>query len=433
MVCLGIWVNGQIQAGVLRTSATAGSLYVDMYLEPFIQNLAETGSISEADIAGLDNLLERGVPDQRVVAIKIWLADGTLAYSSDKELIGQTFEVPEVARAMTGETTAEFNRFDNSEPRQDSGASLIEIYAPLHRAGSTDIVAVGEFYERADYLERELIRSRIATWVVVGATTLLTLLVLFLIVRNGGSTIDRQRRELNDKVAEATTMARQNAQLRIDADRARLDASQANEQLLSRLGGELHDGPVQLLTLLMLKLSELPEREAAHAEGHNGEELTRITQVVLTELRNISAGLVLPELEDATLEGALLLAVRRHEDLTGTSVVYSFENLPENTSHALKTCIYRVVQEGLSNSFRHANGAHQHVEVTAAAELLTVLVWDEGTGLQNRDASNEKRAKLGLLAMRNRVTALHGSLLIDASPGMGLQLRAFLPLPNLED
>ena len=79
----------------------------------------------------------------------------------------------------------------------------------------------------------------------------------------------------------------------------------------------------------------------------------------LTEVRNISRGLSLPHLEDVTLEQTILLAVTLHREQTGGRVELTTTALPNPVPQAVKVCVYRVVQESLTNGFRHGKGIDQ--------------------------------------------------------------------------
>ena len=71
---------------------------------------------------------------------------------------------------------------------------------------------------------------------------------------------------LRRNVVEATSLAAQNDRLRRLADDARLEAANSNEDLLARIGQDLHDGPIQLVSLLMLKLTD-PSSHQQTASG----------------------------------------------------------------------------------------------------------------------------------------------------------------------
>jgi signal transduction histidine kinase len=435
MAILGGWITTEISTGTLKSAAVSSSVFMEMFLEPNVQDLAPEGVLPAALGQRLDGILLNTPLGDRLISVKVWRTDGTVVYSTHRDLLGQKFPSPEVMRAAQGEVVAQYNQlneFDGAFERA-TGLPLVEVYAPLHLIGTNEVIAVGEYYEHAPWFGEQLQRAQTATWLVVGATTAGMLGILFLIVMRGSSLIASQREELRQRMSEASLMASQNEELRVVADKARLEASEANEQLLARIGSDLHDGPIQLVSLLMLKLSAAQRAKPAargRTTGHaaEGPGLVQITGDVLTELRNISAGLSLPEIDTISLKEALQLAVFRHEDMTGAKVECEIEDLPENVSLALKTCAYRVVQEALSNAYKHAGDASTVVAASVNAETLLLTVTDFGPGLGTEEKVIGGRQKLGIAGIRNRVGALKGSLVVKSGEGQGTRLSVALPL-----
>jgi signal transduction histidine kinase len=97
------------------------------------------------------------------------------------------------------------------------------------------------------------------------------------------------------------------------------------------------------------------------------------------------------------------------------------EELPEEH----KTCIYRVVQEALHNSVRHAAARNVRVTVRQQGDRLVLSIEDDGAGF---DAQHERG--LGLLGIEERVTYLGGSFKIDSAAGHGTVLNVVLPLAH---
>jgi hypothetical protein len=256
---------------------------------------------------------------------------------------------------------------------------------------------------------------------------------LYLIVSRGSLTIARQRTVLERQIAEASELAVQNNALRKVAEKALVDASEANEHFLSSIGSDLHDGPIQTLSLLMLSLQYGRDGEKVEpAETAPGEvEATNSIQLaksLYAELRDISTGLVLPGIAKTSLRQIVEIAVSRHEQATGTSVHCTVRRLPEDALPALKICCYRVIQEGLSNAFRHAAGKGQRVQVSADDRQLTIVVSDKGPGIQTDGEGGPSTSRMGLLGMQNRIKALNGALIVRARPRHGTQLIVTLPL-----
>jgi signal transduction histidine kinase len=434
MFILGEQFSRQLEQSALATAGLASATLIDSYLEPPLQKLDVTGEFDDGMAAAFDRIFEERQPEGHLISVRIWGMDGKVLYSSNKLLIGEKFGEAEVASASQGTTSVLFHDVGEieTEPERFLNIPLMEIYAPLHSATTGKIIAVAEFYEDGQKLSAELQRARLVNWAVVGGTTLLLLSTLYLIVRRGSMTIYTQKRILEQQIAEARVLADQNTELRKDAEKARLDASQANEKLLAHIGADLHDGPVQLLTLMMLKLS-MPygegQQPAAQADEDGG--ILALASSTLAELRAISAGLQLPEIANISLEEALRLAVFRHEDLTATSVTCEFGPLPADVPPAIKTCFYRIVQEGLSNAYRHGRGIDQRVSAHGDDGRVIVTISDGGPGLGNV-LSDGPRQKLGLVGMANRAGVWGGSLVVEAGESAGVRATVSIPIPVVE-
>jgi signal transduction histidine kinase len=429
MAILGGWITSEISTSTLKSAAVSSSVFMEMFLEPHVQDLPHEGVLPRDISERLDGKLVDTPLGDRLISVKIWRTDGTVAYSTHRELRGQKFVSPDVTRAAGGEVVAQYNQlneFDGAFERA-TGLPLIEVYAPLHRSGSNEVIAVGEYYEHAPWFNEQLQRSEAATWLVVGGTAAAMLGVLFLIVLRGSATIAAQREELRKRMSEARLMARENEELRLAADQARLDANEANEQLLARIGSDLHDGPIQLLSLSMLRLSAI-KRKLTTATIEQVTGLVQITGDVLAELRNISAGLSLPEITTISLQEALHLAVFRHVDMTGETIDSKVAELPPDVALSVKICAYRVVQEALSNSCKYADGAPTRVEASVDDQTLRIVVADSGPGMPTEDKVVGGRPRLGIAGIRNRVSALKGTFQIESQPWGGTTISVALPL-----
>ena len=438
MALLALWVNEHIKHSVLQTSGAQGAAFMQGFLEPRVQDLQPGGELSAERRRDLDALFIGTALGRSVVSIKIWRADGTVIYSTTPDLIGQQFVSSDVARAATGEIVAEYEDLISQESafEQTLDMALIEVYAPLFRTGTEEVIAVGEIYENADALAAELNSSRVIIWTVVGITTLFMLGVLYAIVRRGGATIAEQREELRSRLRAMKALAEQNERLRHLAEEARLKANQANEHFLGRMGSDIHDGPIQLLTLSVLKLSTVVRAlkgrvDLPRAPEEEIESAISITDEALADLRNISSGLSLPEIESLNVCDAVALAISRHEDHAGLKVEFTGTEATPRVSEAVKLCAYRVVQEALTNSQKHAPGAKQSVSLRVMDDMLFIAVSDDGPGIGA--VAEHYRPKLGLSGMKNRVDALSGSIQLQSDATRGTTVQVALPLEAVGD
>jgi signal transduction histidine kinase len=261
------------------------------------------------------------------------------------------------------------------------------------------------------------------------------MLILFLLAWRANSIAAQHEKSLVEKISEARAFAAQNDQLRQMAEDARFDAMHSNERLLGQVGQDLHDGPIQLLSILTLKLSELLEESpAANAQerSHLAAGVRNLSEGILAELRDISTGLVLPELEGLTAEEAIWLAVRRHENTTGTSVECEIGELTFEPSSPLRICMFRIVQEGLNNAFHHANGRGQRVAASLGDHQITIAVTDCGANENGDHCSgsmqrSHRRIGMGLPGLRRRVEAFNGSFEVS-SEGNRTRMVAVIPV-----
>ena len=424
MVVLGTWVSSRIEEGALRHAAAASAGYMKEFVQPLVQDLATSDNLKPASAKALD-ALHKDQLDSRVVAIKIWRPDGTIVYSTMPQIIGRRFpKTPRFQTALAGEAAAEFDSLEDDENvlERDLGKSVIEIYVPMREATTGRIIAVAEFYEAADPLYADLRSARIYSWVVVGGLGALMIAAFQGVFQRAENTIISQQAVLENRVEDLASTLEQDSQLREAIAVAGKRRAEADERFLRRVGADLHDGPAQLIGLALLRLDVLRSHIKHNARAAGEERNIRESLVdALSDIRNISSGLALPELETMTIEDSVFLAVRNHERRTGTSVQLTMNEMPDFSNLAAKTCIYRFVQEGLNNAYRHAGGKQQVASLEFDGDDAIVIVKDGGAGGVDL-GKLAKHEGLGLKGLRDRIESLGGRLEIDSKPGRGTKL-----------
>lgn len=431
MAVLGTWVNNRITRSVLATTGADGRAFIQGLIGPLIQNILPDGTLPDSAHRELDRLFVDTPIGQNIVSVKLWRKDQVVIYSSmSKDVIGKQFVSSDVANAFNGQTVAEFDDMVSVESayEQTLGLPIIEVYAPLYRTGTKEILAVGEIYDDARELAQELKGSVWRTWLIVSITTIFMLTVLYGIVRRGSRIISTQRTALDHQLSSAKKWAEQNAELRAVAEKTRLNANEANEQLIGRIGQDLHDGPVQLLSLLMLRLSQLGPKASEEKRARAVSAIQTLTENVIQELRTLSTGLVLPEIATLSPTEAIELAIYRHENQTGTQVVRRIGELSADIPDPLKICLYRIVQESLTNSFRHAGGLGQQVEAAQTDAGVELTVSDKGKGFLVTEGLVSKQEKLGLRGIHNRAQAFGGYAAIYSDEQTGTRVSVTLPI-----
>ncbi len=413
MGLLGFVIVRQYRYIQINSAADAGSLYVEGILAPHAHSLVVSGASPSQSAVEIQGHLDR-LPDAgRLAALKIWALNGELLFTTSGQTENQAHRTREAQQILTGAVHAElYTTVDPADPTSLQPPYL-EIFSPIRNPADQTLVAFGEIYQDAtEFLRQRTVIER-SIWLSIGGSTLALLALLLLVAK--------QRLVAVRHLTVARMNADENRSLMIAAQRARLTASQSNEHLLNQLGAELHDGPIQMLSLMMLMGDTGGETPQGLSPREVGDQ-------VMSDLRDISSGLILPEIHDLSTEQTIRLAISRHESFTNTTVTAQLQDLPETTDYALKICVYRLVQEGLVNAFKHAGGHGQRVMATADHTQITITVSDHGERDDTARRTRKGRGGLGLQGLRNRLEVFNGTLHVQKNQTNGTDLTARIPL-----
>jgi signal transduction histidine kinase len=245
----------------------------------------------------------------------------------------------------------------------------------------------------------------------------------------GNQTIERQHQELQEKVVTLGKLLEQNEVLRSRLVLAATRSTTLNEKFLRRLSAELHDGPAQDLGFALLKL----DSDQLQATEHKDLETIQSSIArALGEMRAIASGMCLPELEQLSLKETLLRVINAHKRRSQTEVEFVLEETPGELPLPVKITLYRLVQESLTNAFKHAGGQGQKVHLYSQNNHLQLEVSDAGAGFE-MNASLEQSEGLGLLGMRERVESVGGNFEIESQLGIGTKIKIVLSLQHSSD
>ncbi|HVC18938.1 MAG TPA: sensor histidine kinase [Vicinamibacterales bacterium] len=201
----------------------------------------------------------------------------------------------------------------------------------------------------------------------------------------------------------------------------------AQEDERRRLSRELHDEIGQTLTALRIELHRAERAPALSAPTFVAAvaECRRLIDQVTHAARDLAMGLRPNMLDDLGLEPALSWHTqdfsRRYKVPVDLSVSGDLQELPE--PH--RTCLYRVVQEALTNCARHARATRVSVIVERKGDRISLSVLDDGVGMDLR----RQHEGLGLIGIEERLRELGGTMAIRSAPGEGTVLVMWLPVP----
>jgi signal transduction histidine kinase len=220
---------------------------------------------------------------------------------------------------------------------------------------------------------------------------------------------------------------KQIAQAEDDLRRLSQSLVQAHETERKSLSRELHDEIGQMLTALRMQLASLEKLKNSDltAFSERLEEAKRVNSDAMKAIRDLAMGLRPSMLDDLGLEPALQWQGREFSRHTGVPAIVEVNGALQELSDAQRTCIYRVVQEALTNCARHANAKNVLVSVGGYPDRVHVVVKDDGVGFES---GNRARRGLGLIGIEERVHALRGEVTIRSFQNKGTTVEVEIPV-----
>jgi PAS domain S-box-containing protein len=203
---------------------------------------------------------------------------------------------------------------------------------------------------------------------------------------------------------------------------------QATEQERKRIAAELHDGPVQRLTALDLKLTwmggELRD-ENADAMRHI-RWMQSLLRDQIRQLRIMMTQLRPPILDERGLEAALRDHLVPTEN--GVDLQVSVQaTLIKRLAPAQEIILYRVAQEAVANVMKHAQAEHAWLSLQERSGRVLLEIRDDGVGFDPLRVPEGRIGHFGILGMRERVEMAGGSWQLQSEAGRGTLIRASLP------
>jgi len=434
-------------AAIIVTSLIVGVItaasYYQMRAQSMEANLNELAKRINSSV--FDDLKLNGLNDQVEVLLGFWQkieglqgvtkgaffdpemnslwasADGLALSSEERGLFSDVLD-NEVSKVI-----------DNHSPRLTSLRGFygelstpIPGFIPIRNAEGT---AIGMLKLTRDYeyllsgVEQAVAR---VFWFIL-AGHLLLFFALFYNFSIGLQTIETQEKKLSQQITRLSNLLSINKSMQKSMKTASSRAVELNEQFLRRVGSDLHDGPAQSIGYAILRLDRVSREEMAKSLSHEFHVVKEALDSSLTEIRGISSGLVLPELEQMTLEQSLKKVVSRHTGNSDTEVSQYYKDLPDQISLPIKICAYRFVQEGLNNSYRHGQAEKCRVTAYVKDDVLHLSLKDNGMGFR-KSQLNTEGGHLGLMGLKDRIESLGGRFSINSELGVGTAIKVSVAL-----
>jgi len=345
----------------------------------------------------------------------------------------------ESLRSTTGKKIGEMQTALRLYGEVNRAAALQLLYTDIGRSAMTDLrhelralydLESGRLAAARASSERDLRTSR----VLLGAASLLSILLVVMV----GALLarDMRRREqetqhLGERNRELDRTVRQRTAMLFHLSSSLQKVAEREKAALAR---ELHDELGGLLVATKIDVSWLRKRadDGTEPSRVRWERVLHSMDEGLALKRRIIENLRPTLLDNVGLAAALRWLVDESLRRTGINCEEQYpETMPELTADA-RIAVFRVVQECLMNITKHANAKSVLVRVTADDHELSVVVRDDGVGID--EGNMETSQSHGLLGMRHRVESLEGEISIRSlGPGVGTECRFGLPLARIRN
>ncbi len=204
----------------------------------------------------------------------------------------------------------------------------------------------------------------------------------------------------------------------------------AQEAERTRIARELHDATGQALTALGLGLrgisAKLPDR---NSDIHQKlTDLESLTSKSLDELRLLISDLRPSHLDEFGLSSALRWYVGDIQERVPFSLSLDLPHNNLDLPSSIKTALFRVVQEAVTNTIKHANAEHLSVALSSRPNGdIRLEIEDDGIGFNPNDVIENNNPTWGLLGMQERTHLCGGEFSLHTAPGEGTLVQVSVP------
>jgi signal transduction histidine kinase len=400
--------RGEQVLGTVRTSVLLGSIYLR---DALIDSASPTREYYRGELNRLRGEIERVLPAYlpEVESPQERAQWTTLQGELEKYWLSREIVFAPDAPTTTREAAVVLRR--RVVPAREAILEIVDSLAFLQRAARNR-------HEAEAALQYEQARTRVVT--MASMAIVVGLIVAFVAARHVGRLerqIDRQR------LAEE--------QNRRDLERLSARLVRAQEEERRSLARELHDAVGQALTAIKMEMGVALRGVDTDSRARASlDEARAIAETTLQNVRDMSQLLHPSMLDDFGLPEALAAHLRSFSKRTGIRAQFTHERMEERLSPDIEVCVYRIVQEALTNVARHSGASSCTVALVRRDDVLHLTIEDDGRGVDTAVARTpDVRCGLGLIGMRERAQALSGTFVIENRSEGGTRVSVKLPVP----
>lgn len=264
-------------------------------------------------------------------------------------------------------------------------------------------------------------QQRRALWVLgIGLAALAILLYYTIRVYNqrieANRLINIQKQEINNQ-----QISKLEDDIKINSMQSMLEGQEIERE---RIAKDLHDSLGGVLSTIKLQFDSVQSKVKEVADIEEYSKAHKLIDAAVDEVRSISQNLQPSSLENLGLKPAIKDLINRFDGPNIPEIDFQFYSFPDNLDKMTSLYIYRMVQELLHNSIKHAQASEIMIQLTRDEDELVIHFEDDGIGF---DPEKTRKGGMGMENLKGRASYLKGSITIDSKIGEGSNFMIHIP------
>lgn len=293
----------------------------------------------------------------------------------------------------------------------ESFANIALKYGSKEKQTSIELLKIEKDYE----ISKNIVQRRTMYSLAIGF--FIVLLSVYFIIKfynqqiTTTQIINDQKEEINhQKIRELED------NLKMNSMRSMIEGQEIERE---RVAKDLHDSLGGLLSTIKLQFDQI---SAMHHQLNDSKEYNQaydLLDTAVEEVRNISRNLQPGSLQNFGLVPAIKDLINRFDADNYPEIDFQYYEVPRKMDKMIALSIYRIIQELLNNSIKHAGANEILIQLNTEENEIVIQYEDDGVGF---DLDHLTRKGMGLENIKSRTNYMHGSLSMDTKPGKGMSV-----------
>ncbi|HTK82743.1 MAG TPA: ATP-binding protein [Bacteroidota bacterium] len=241
-------------------------------------------------------------------------------------------------------------------------------------------------------------------------------ILVFAVIYLAAALVIRKRQHTSSLIVYRDQLRSLASQLSITEDRER-----------RRMATYVHDSISQALAFCKIKLAALRDAQSPTDVTRAVDEVSELMSQSIESAQTLTFELSPPVLYELTFVEALEWLADVMEGKHGLRIDFSDDGAPKPLGEDVRGILFHAVKECLVNVVKHSKSRHAQISVMRLGDTIRITVKDEGVGMA-REQLQTRTTTFGLFNIRERISSLGGSVIIDSKPGLGTTVSLTTPL-----